>query len=431
MEYCAACKPDATYISLNVRKCMKCEKAASFAKKGDRPEYCKSHKPDETYINVTKHGLCKACNAVRACFGLPGAKKAVYCKDCIPNSDYVNLKGRRCQGNECKNLASFGQPGEFPTYCAQCKPDDSYIGTYRPMCQECKKKQASFNLPGIKPPIYCGTCKPSEDFVNVVISPSRLCEGGCGYHSSYAKPGTKAQFCTDCRPDDTYINVRNRMCEGCKTTTPTFGLKDGPAIYCKDCLPPDSPQYVNVKNKKCVGCGLFFVANKKPWKCSYCKHGVLTRKEKMIVDHICQHINHKMISRDKSVGGNLCLRYRPDVLYEANNIDEQKNPIDLRYVVVEIDEHQHESYDKTCERARENGIFHTLGAPVLFIRYNPDKCRDADGRTRRIPENTRLKKLVATIKNALYGPLPANFFDPIFLFYDEDNSGRTSENVEI
>jgi hypothetical protein len=46
--------------------------------------------------------------------------------------------------------------------------------------------------------------------------------------------------------------------------------------------------------------------------------------------------------------------------------------------LLEVDEHQHESYPQACDTARMYNVFETLTLggntlPIVFIRYNPDK----------------------------------------------------------
>ena len=80
-------------------------------------------------------------------------------------------------------------------------------------------------------------------------------------------------------------------------------------------------------------------------------------------------------------------RYRPDLLIE----------FDTWRLVVEVDEHSHESYDTRCELVRMTDIGNQPGEPkpTAFVRFNPDKFR---GRvTRPVPMRRRLDRLAETI----------------------------------
>jgi hypothetical protein len=74
---------------------------------------------------------------------------------------------------------------------------------------------------------------------------------------------------------------------------------------------------------------------------------------------------------------------------------------------LEIDEHAHSSYDKDCERIRENNISIQLGLPTIFIRYNPDK------------KGVTLDEKLNTLKKTLDYFISKPFSDPQvkYLFY--------------
>ena len=48
---------------------------------------------------------------------------------------------------------------------------------------------------------------------------------------------------------------------------------------------------------------------------------------------------------------------------------------------IEIDENQHKSYSKADEEARYNDLFMAYGGKFIFIRFNPDKYKDENGKT--------------------------------------------------
>jgi len=59
-------------------------------------------------------------------------------------------------------------------------------------------------------------------------------------------------------------------------------------------------------------------------------------------------------------------------------------------IIIECDEDGHKSYDKNCERIRENNICFALGLPCVFLRFNPDK--------KKIKMNTKEKVLKSYIE---------------------------------
>ena len=94
-----------------------------------------------------------------------------------------------------------------------------------------------------------------------------------------------------------------------------------------------------------------------------------------------------------------CSRKRPDFIFEA--------PLGFT-VIVEVDEYQHNGYygkqgvDKTdCEVVRMRQIFQDNGgAPLVFIRYNPDTFRTND-KIVRVPDQARHDALLRLLRQLL------------------------------
>lgn len=130
----------------------------------------------------------------------------------------------------------------------------------------------------------------------------------------------------------------------------------------------------------------------------------------MTVVHFLQQNNIDLI-HNRSVG-NICGNYRPDILIDCNT----------HFIVVEVDENQHQYYDQNCEMARMNNIYIALGLPVIFLRYNPDEVFhlyqkiDLDSQTRlayllkKIQEYQQLKDpQPITIERLFYDVYDHNF----------------------
>jgi hypothetical protein len=105
---------------------------------------------------------------------------------------------------------------------------------------------------------------------------------------------------------------------------------------------------------------------------------------------------------DKPVGGE-CGRYRPDFLYDAVT----------HFIVVEVDEDQHDGYDPDCERVRMINIVKSVGMRCVFVRYNPDAFH-VDGRTIRVREKKRHDLLLKKIRECMTSPTS----DVVYLYYD-------------
>lgn len=114
-----------------------------------------------------------------------------------------------------------------------------------------------------------------------------------------------------------------------------------------------------------------------------------------------------LISNDKSLKSvGFSLRFRPDKLYFVSKLN--------KYIVVEIDERQHTSYNIDKERVRMNLIEKDLQKSVVWIRFNPHGYRDKF----KVPFNERLVVLRKTLKNSLNG---TNNMNRQYLFYSKNN----------
>jgi len=102
-------------------------------------------------------------------------------------------------------------------------------------------------------------------------------------------------------------------------------------------------------------------------------------------------------------------------------------PMPWGYVLVEVDEDQHRSYDVSCDVRRDFDVAASIslgsGHKLRTIRYNPDSFR-VGGVTRRTSKAERLEVLMHTID----AEEPAGF-ERIFLFYDRESDGAKLPQV--
>ena len=74
------------------------------------------------------------------------------------------------------------------------------------------------------------------------------------------------------------------------------------------------------------------------------------------------------VSDRQVVGG--CSKRRPDILVDFGT----------HVVIVEVDEHQHNSRSYSCDNKRTMELFQDLGSrPVVFLRFNPHRYTTLDG----------------------------------------------------
>jgi hypothetical protein len=144
---------------------------------------------------------------------------------------------------------------------------------------------------------------------------------------------------------------------------------------------------------------LFRVLKVNNYLCSYCDPESSKRQKtkelqiaKFLTENSIKFINNKQFQND------CCLKYRPDFLVECATY----------YIIIEVDENAHRSYEKECEIIRMNNISSAIGLPVKFIRYNPDN--------KDYKKKEKEKLLLETIKNNSKFEYIEDI-SPIYLFY--------------
>ena len=169
---------------------------------------------------------------------------------------------------------------------------------------------------------------------------------------------------------------------------------------------------------KCISCNIFSYrdANK---LCIYCNPNskkLYATKEMKVVTFLKN--NNIEFIHNKSIGFE-CGNYRPDILIDCNT----------HFIVVECDENQHEGYNKNCEMARMNNIYISLGLPVVYLRYNPDKFIHNEI-NKKINSKKRLNYLLERIKYYQ----EQNIKEPIIiekLFYDKKEDDNIFSEIII
>ena len=159
-------------------------------------------------------------------------------------------------------------------------------------------------------------------------------------------------------------------------------------------------------------------------KCKYCDHEDSTfvcnnckqlqnKKEVSVIRYLRKHIDTEFVYNSSKMLQGLSKK-RPDIYFELEN----------HFLIVEIDENQHNAYEDLCECARLSEIVSGLGynnenKPVIVIRFNPDKIKNNDTVVEVILID-RLQLLVYTIKEELVKDYDSFFVKLIQLYYDDD-----------
>lgn len=361
-KYCKSCKLKGM-INFTTKKCVTCKKKMpGFNYPREKEAVCCNDCKLDGMVSIRRQkGIvcpCVSCKKVTANYNFQNDTRRLYCKSCKLDG-MVDIVHKKCLGC-AKKIANFNHPGETEKlYCKSCKLDGMVNVQKNEMCNGCSTKLPSFNYLGHKKPKYCGPC--ALDGMVDVRNPK--C-GGCEKkRPNYNYPGEKgALYCNDCKLDG-MVNVISEKCIKCLLKHPSFNyIGKKKALYCSPCA---LDGMVDVRSPKftCKSCHLEWTKQTKTQDiCSYCNPDSRKKTKENRVKVLLQK-NNIIAVNDKVVRNGCCLKYRPDFVIDCKTY----------FLVVEVDENAHNSYDSDCEAVRMNNIAHSLGLPTKFIRYNPDK----------------------------------------------------------
>ena len=401
-----------------------------------KPIYCNKHKLDGMINLNNKNSKCIKCNKISPTYGYSN-KKPTHCSKCA-EENMVDLVSNLCSYDNCRTNATFGYFGLKPSRCKKHKEEDM-IDVKNKKCTLCHK-QPTFGLINNNAThclehktdemkdckhinVLCQNCdvratygyeKPTHcikhKFIDMKDIVSDMCKK-CGEIQPIFGFTKDNLFCESCKEKD-MKDIVNKMCIKCNEHQPTYNYKNvKPPIYCRGCA---LDNMVDVVNPMCKSCGLFMVC-KKPHLCSYCKPNSTQKqrtKEMLVVDFLKE--NGYDFIHNKSVGY-VCGNYRPDIKIDCGT----------HIVIIEVDENQHKSYEKSCENVRMFNIAQAEGLNCTFLRYNPDTFR-LSNKAKIVHTNTRLKILKEQIDKEINN-IPNEVVKIIKLFYDNNKNLRVFE----
>lgn len=384
---------------------------------------CLPHKDPEhinTQIMYCQYG---SCSCVATCT-LDGHLRPVLCeehgeqfkKDSIVNKvkkiDDQSLQVEKsitpkdskilCQIEGCDKQAVYGKVWRNPTHCWNHK--ESYMK--RCVGQLCKmencEKPASFGIEPLKP-VYC-TDHRTEKMVYVAYKKCMI--ENCRQGATSNRIGLKPEFCYDHKPPGCVYNPY-RICitEGC--TKPSICGKTKPfdILHCESHRQRDEVRHIKTP---CLSCGLVEILNLEGF-CEFCdpRKQRYNRRPEIIIKRLLDENGFRYLSHDKKIAHGR--GERPDFLFECPH----------HYVILEVDENQHDSYDKKAEIDRMLGISRDLGIKTVFIRFNPDEytMRENVDRRYHIDFEDRMRHLFGTL-NYNMKKEPDHYCTVIYMYYD-------------
>lgn len=209
-------------------------------------------------------------------------------------------------------------------------------------------------------------CKNHKEEYKLV---SRLCHHpGCQTIPNYNYPGeTTALFCSSHKLEN-MIDIKSKRCKSndiCMGTRANVKYK-GYCARCYQYLFPNDPLSFQIRSKT---------------------------KEIAVRDYI----------------NSIFEGFQHDIPLWTGNCDcTHKRRIDHRKLIgntllcIETDENQHRSYDKTDEEIRYDDVMMLHGGKFVYIRFNPDKYKDKNGKSMNPMLYTRLPVLRKEIEKQIH-----------------------------
>jgi len=274
----------------------------------------------------------------------------------------IDITHKRCIENGCNTRASYNlSTGMKPIYCPEHKLD-KMINITNNKCQYFKCSEIPLYGLLNKKPQYCISHK-KLNMINLILE-NKCNILDCDNEHEFIDNNIK--YCLDHYPNKNILDKVKRLCKYCD-------IKENSNYVCKEC-------------KK--------IQNKKEW--------AIVRHLRKVIDIPFEYNSSKMLQG--------CSKKRPDIYFELNK----------HCIIVEIDEHQHNSYDDNCECARINEIVNGIGGKsVIIIRYNPDMIKN-NNKQINVTQSEKIELLVKTIKIELMKNYDTFIVKIIQIYYDDN-----------
>lgn len=333
----------------------------------DKHEWrCKEHKRDNMTAIKNIFRLCQfagGCNH-QANYNFPNEKRAVFCRK-HKDLGMVDMYHKTCEVENCRLRPSYNLENEKEARFCLVHKHDNMVDVISKKCSEkgCNKFPF-YNFPQFSYPIVC-----PDHVVNGMVDVRHIiCEvNDCNTQASYGFLGTVVSRCATHKLNG-MLRQSNRRCQylNCNEYA-FFGFENGIPLFCE--LHKQS-NHINLVEQECNKCHLFYLLNLQGM-CIICESSekkIIMKKQYLIKEWLLCN-DYKFIIHDKPIDNGVCVRNRPDFVFESSNGGHM--------IVLEVDENMHkgDSYTPECEIVRMVNISQALGQPTIFIRFNPDNYR--------------------------------------------------------
>jgi hypothetical protein len=340
-----------------------CKISASYNFEGLKSSFCFEHKKANMILVRGRFCIFDGCKCFPSCNYLNECKP-LYCgKHKLENM--ANIKSKKCQYIDCKTLPIYNYVGEITAiYCCQHKLENMVDIKHKTCNFKNCKLRPNFNYNNEKKGLYCYEHK----FENMIDVTHKTCNfENCKIRPYYNYSNeTIPIYCTEHKLLNMidiigHTKCKANFCLGARVNVKYKG-------YCCNCyqhLFPNDPLTFQIRSKT---------------------------KEIAVRDYINE--NFKGFQHDKPLWtGNCDCTHR-------RRIDHRKL-IGNTLLCIETDENQHKSYDETDEEIRYDDLFILHGGKFIFIRFNPDKFKNKDGKSLNPMLYTRLPILKEEIEKQI------------------------------
>lgn len=370
-------------ICIGAPKCNheNCGTRPTYGNRGEKAEYCFIHKPPNMVDVKNKMCIHPGCET-RACHGSPGEKSSRCSSHKRPGM--VNSVTKKCEHPGCHTICIYGHEGGIVQFCETHKRHGMINLKYRKCCHKDCEIQPSYSKLYAGSPAHCVKHSTTNEYSYEKKIP--VCTKiGCSNVAFHMDPA-----------DTNFYPIR---CSEHKMDTDI-------ELVLKACVNCDEELYIPHNRPMCMDCG------------NYRKRVLHKFKESMIKAFLdsnnIPYIHDRPILRT-GVG------YRPDFLIQT----------DHRQIILEVDEHQHDTYDPNDEALRMRVIYEQIqqikpGSEVVFIRYNPDAYMG-----HQVDTKSRQSHLYTILRYIMEQPPFLVPLGKVYMFYDGFDGNPDIQPIQI
>jgi hypothetical protein len=362
--------------------------------------YCFTHKLDGMTNIVSKTCIYPNCNTSPV-YNVEGEIRGIYCMS-HKLDGMVDIKNKMCIYSGCKTRPTYNFEKETKSlYCVSHKLDGMVSIISKTCIHPNCKIQPVYNLEGEAKALYCVSHK-LDGMVNV--NDKTCIHPNCKIRPNYNLEGEIIGIYCVSHKLDGMVDIKNKTCihPNCKIQ-PAYNLKNETiGIYCGA---HKLDGMVDVKSKKC--------------KANYCLGTRANPKYKGYCSSCYQQLfpNDPLTLQSRSKTKEIAVRdfinlnfegFHHDISLWTGNCDcTHRRRIDHRKLIgntllcIETDENQHKGYDKDKEEIRYDDLFMLHGGKFIFIRFNPDKFKNKEGKSSNPMLYTRLPILKDEIEKQI------------------------------